>query len=344
MRHSLFAGLITALVAVPALAGPDSVDVRVKSKAKVRHEWAARYQDSRHGPETTERFNRTVRIGATGSFELSNVAGDVTVTGGGGDQVRIDAVKRVRSRDQSNAKALLDDLRIEISELPTRVEVRTMHPQNRRNYSGSVDYTITLPSGASASVKTVSGDVRVTNVKGELRAESVSGSVITSGAARLALAKSISGDVDVTDAAGDTAVEVSTVSGNLTARGLKARTLDLSSVSGNVLVSNVTSDRATAKSVSGNIEYTGPLARTGRYEMNAHSGNVRLAISNTSGFELEATTFSGEVRSDFPLTLRAGMESSRGRRMNRSIRGSYGDAGAIVNLKSFSGDIVVTKQ
>ena len=344
MRHSLFIGLVTVFVAAPALAEPDTVDVRVKTKAKVRHEWAARFQDSRQGPEVTERFHRNVRLGATGSFELSNVSGDVTVTGGGGDQVRIEAVKRVRSRHQENAKALLDELRIEVSELPTRVEVRTVYPQNRRNYSGSVDYTIALPSGASASVKTVSGNVRVTNVKGELRAESVSGNVTTSGAGRLALAKSISGDVDVTDAASDSAVEVSTVSGNVTARGLKARSLDLSSVSGNVLVSNVTSERAMAKSVSGNIEYSGPLARAGRYEMNAHSGDVRLAVSNTSGFELDATTFSGEVRSDFPLTLRAGMDSGKGRRMNRSIRGSYGDAGAIVNLKSFSGNIVVTKQ
>jgi hypothetical protein len=53
------------------------------------------------------------------------------------------------------------------------------------------------------------------------------------------------------------------------------------------------------------------------------------------------------VRSDFPLTLRAGSERGgerRGPRLNRSIRGSYGDASAIVNLKSFSGDITVTKQ
>ena len=344
MRQPFFAALLAALLASPALAGPDTVQSsRLKSKSRVRYERAARYQDSRHGPEVTDRFSRTVRIGATGSFELSNIAGDVVVTGGSGDAVRIDAVKRMRSRDQSNAKALLDELRIELTELPSRLEVRTVYPQHRRNYSGSVDYTIAMPAGATATLKTVSGDVRVTNVNGDLRAESVSGNVVTSGAARLSLAKSVSGDVDVTDAAGDAAVTVSTVSGSVRVRGLKARAAELGSVSGDVVATNVTCDRAMLKSVSGNIEYQGALARTGRYEMNAHSGNVRLSISGTSGFELEATTFSGEVRSDFPLTLRAGMESSRGRRSNRSIRGSYGDAGAIVNLKSFSGDIVVTK-
>ena len=338
--------LVAALVAVPVHAGQDKETARVKSSVKVRQAWAARYQDTRHGPEVTERFNRTARIGRTGAFELSNIAGDVTVTGGSGDDVRIEAVKRTRSRDESNAKTLLDDLRIEVTELPNRVEVRTVYPRNRRNYSASVDYTIALPSGASANVRSVSGSVRVTNVKGELRAESISGSVVTTGATRLALVKSVSGDIDITDAAAEGQVNASTVSGHLVARGLTAGSLDLSSVSGDILLTNVTAERVAVKTVSGNLEYAGPLARNGRYEMNAHSGNVRLAVSRTSGFELEATTFSGDVRSEFPLTLHAGVQSEGRRRsqLNRSIRGSFGDASAIVNLKSFSGDIVVTKR
>lgn len=341
--------IIGALVAAPSFAEQDRMAPRngAPYKDRVRREWSERYQDSRHGPEVTERFSKTVRIGRTGSFELSNVSGNVTVTGGGGDEVRIEAVKRARARDQSAAKAVLDELRIEVTELPNRLEVRTEHPRGRRNYVGSVDYTVSVPTGVDASIKAVSGDVRVTNVKGELRVESISGNVVASGAARLAFAKSVSGDVDVTDAAGESALAIATVSGNLSGRNLKARALELSSVSGNVILTNVTCDRASVKTTSGNVEYDGPLARAGRYEMHAHSGNVRLGVTTTTGFELEATTFNGDVRSDFPLTLRAGIEGGghrKGLRFNRSIRGSYGDGGAIVMLKSFSGDIVVTKR
>jgi DUF4097 and DUF4098 domain-containing protein YvlB len=338
--------IVSALLAAPSFAEQIKVEPRVKTNVRVRHDWSERFQGSRHGPEVTERFSRTIRIGRTGSFELANVSGNVTITGGNGDEVRIDAVKRARSRDQSNAKALLDELRIEVTELPNRVEVRTEHPRNRRHYSGSVDYTVTVPAGVDTTIKAVSGDVRVTNVKGELRAETISGNVVTSGAARLALAKSVSGNVDVTDATSDSALSISTVSGNVTGRGLKARAVEFSSVSGDVILTNVACDRALVKTTSGNVDYDGPLARAGRYEIHAHSGNVRLGVTSTTGFELEATTFNGDVRSDFPLTLRAGVEGSGSRRgrFNRSIRGSYGDAGAIVTLKSFSGDIVVTKR
>jgi hypothetical protein len=81
--------------------------------------------------------------------------------------------------------------------------------------------------------------------------------------------------------------------------------------------------------------------------LNAHSGGIRLTLAGNTGFEVEATTFSGNVRSDFPLTLRAGgddRDDRHGPRLNRSIRGSYGDASAILDLKSFSGDIIITKR
>src|SRR5262249_39040317 len=199
-----------------------------------------------------------------------------------------------------------------------------------------------VPSGAAASIRTVSGNVHVTNVRGEVRAESVSGDVVASATARLALIKSVSGGVHVTDASADGEATVSTVSGDLRIRGLKGRSVDIGSVSGDVSLVDVECERADIRSVSGNIEYSGPLARNGRYRMSSHLGLLRLAIAGNTGFELEATTFSGSVRSDIPVTLRTG--ASGPPRITRSIRGSFGDASAIVTLQSFSGDITVTKR
>lgn len=330
---------VTVASAAPAAAQDRPTANRARPTVTIREEWRERYQSSRQGPEVTERFSRTVRLGRNGAVEIANVAGDITVTGGDGDEVRIEAVKRVRHRDDAEAKAQLEALRIEVAELANRVEVRTVYPRAMRSVA-AVDYTINVPSGARTSIRTVSGDVRVTNVRGELRAESVSGDIVTSGATRLSLVKSVSGDVEVNDGSTDSEVTVNTVSGNLSARGLKARSIDLDSVSGDVLLTDVQCERADVKSVSGNIEFSGSLARNGRYQMNSHSGLLRFAVDGNTGFELEATTFSGNVRSDIPLTLRAGT----GRRMTHAIQGSFGDASAIVTLQSFSGDITVTKR
>ena len=306
--------------------------------------WLERFQDSRQGPEQTETFSATYTLGDDGSLDLTHIAGDIRVTTGRGNQVRIEAIKRVRHRDAAEAKRLLSALRIEVAQVGGRIEVRTVYPRVTRGFNGSVDYTITVPQNAALSLKTVSGDVSVNGVHGEVRAESVSGDVEVIATPNLALAKTVSGDVRARDIS-STSLTLGTVSGTVVASGLKVRTLDASSVSGDLQLSNLQVERLTAKTLSGEITFEGSLVRGGRYEFNAHSGDVRLMLtSNTPGFELDASTFSGSVRSDFPVTLRSTNDGA-GRRgsANRALRGTYGDASAILALRSFSGSVVISK-
>ena len=78
-----------------------------------------------------------------------------------------------------------------------------------------------------------------------------------------------------------------------------------------------------------------------------HSGSVRLIPMGTPNFSIDATTFSGDVRSDFPLTLQGGSQSLargfQGRRQNQSVRGTVGSGGAMITMQSFSGNIVIAK-
>lgn len=308
----------------------------------IRNTWFERFQEERRGPEQTERFSRTVRAGRAGALQLSNVSGDIVVTGGGGDEIKIEAVKRARHRDESEAKRQLSSLSIEVMEGGGRVEVRTVYP--RWSNRLSVDYTVTVPSGASVDLKSVSGSIRVSNVKGELRAESVSGDVRAGSASRIVAVKSVSGNVEIAQGASDGEIAATSVSGNLMARGLKARNVEAGTVSGDVTLSDVVCERANVRSVSGTLEFAGPLARSGRYELKSHSGDVRLTLAGDTGFELDASTFSGDVRSDLPITLRGAGDREEGRRRHREIRGAFGDASALIVVRTFSGDVVISKR
>jgi DUF4097 and DUF4098 domain-containing protein YvlB len=159
------------------------------------------------------------------------------------------------------------------------------------------------------------------------------------------MAKAVSGDVRARDIGADAPLTLSTISGNVIATALKVRTLEAGTVSGNVQLSNLQVERLQAKTVSGDITFDSTLARGGRYEFNAHSGNVRLALPASPGFELDASTFSGSIRSDLPVTLRASdNRTGRGPGSNRTVRGTYGDASAILSVRSFSGTVVITKK
>jgi DUF4097 and DUF4098 domain-containing protein YvlB len=295
------------------------------------------------GPEYTENFSRTVKIGRNGGLDLQNVAGDITVTGGGGDEVKIDAVKRVRHPNEAEGKALLSEINIDVADRGGRVEVRTDYPR-RRNWSGGVDFTVSVPRDASVALRSVSGTVKVTNVNGELRAESVSGDIVTMTTKKLRWAKTVSGDVDVSEAEADE-LSVGSVSGDVTVNRLKGSGFDAQTVSGDLRLTDVELDHATLRSVSGDIDYAGRLGRNGRFQFQSHSGDIRVTPADARGFAIEASTFSGDVRSDYALTLQSspGNSLAPGRR-NRSVRGSFGDAGATLSLQSFSGDIVIVKR
>lgn len=340
----LFAALATAVPAAAAVtrtAGHDDTP---------RAGWLDRYQESRQGPEQTERFTETYKIPADGSLDLNQISGDVRVTVGKTNEIHVEAIKRVRHRDADEARRILSQLRIEVSQSGGRVEIRTVYPRmTGRSLSASVDYTITVPATAAVSLKTISGDVSVNGVRGEVRADTVSGNVEVISTPNLVLAKAVSGDVNARDIGGPVSLTLGTVSGNVTATALKVRALEAGTVSGNLQLSNLQVERLTAKTVTGDIDFGGGLAPGGRYEFNAHSGGIRLALASATGFELDASTFNGNIRSDFPITLRstARDDDPRGRRSgisNRAIRGTFGDGSAILAVRSFSGSVVISKK
>jgi DUF4097 and DUF4098 domain-containing protein YvlB len=293
------------------------------------------------GIEAHEPFSRTLRLAPDGTLDLANLAGDIVVTGGAGDEVRIDAVKRAWHDTEAGARTLLEEMRVRVIERGGTIEVRTEGPR-RRDWTGAVEYAVALPGRAHVTIRTVSGSVRVTNVAGELRAETISGNIVVAAVRRVRLVKTLSGDIDISNAEGQE-LTAGTVSGNLTARDLKVHTIDMESVSGEMRLTDVESARARIRSINGPIDYRGRLARSGHYELMSHSGNIRIAPAGAIGFDLDASTVSGSVRSELTLGSREDRRDPAGRPGLTRVRGTFGEAGAALSLRSFSGDILIAQ-
>ena len=338
--------LTLAFAAVPANAGAQSVDAgrhtaraRVLAAAAVERRAYQRNRDAQ-----TEHFTKTVRIGSTGEIDVSNVAGDIVISRGNNSDAVIEVVKTSRASSEKEARELLQLVDVTILERTGRVEIRTRYPRDewhRRNVNVAVAFNITAPAGASITAKSVSGSVKVTGIKGDVSIESVSGNVTIGDGGRVGQAKSVSGNVQIMDTSLEGALDAGSVSGNVVLRRVKARRLDLGTVSGDVLLEELECDRVSSQSVSGSVHFQGPLAKSGRYELKSHSGEVRVAISGGTGFVLEASSFSGDVRSDFPVTLQG--SGGRGHRQ-RALHGVYGDGSAVLDLTTFSGSIAIVKR
>lgn len=344
------------MVALAFIAGASPASAAVTLRGIVPEDgprlgWFERYTEMRQGPEQIEKVTSVQKVGENPALDLSHLAGDIRVTGGAGSEIKIEATKRARHRDPEEAKRLLQALRVDINNYSGRVEVRTVYPRRGQfgnNVSASVDYVIVVPMNTMVSLKSISGSISVTNVKGEVRAETVSGDVNISATPNVAIAKTISGDVTARDIGTQTTLVLSTISGTVLGTGLHVKALEAGSVSGDVRLIGSEIERLEAKSISGNIDFEAPLSKGGRYEFNSHSGNVRIVLSGNTGFELDADTFGGSVRSEVPVTLRAmgrQDQTAGGRRTsNRAIRGSYGDASAFLSIRSHSGSVVISKK
>lgn len=340
----------------PRLVIRETVRDVVREAQAIRVREVARAYQGRNrnqGPEQTERFSRKLKIARDGRVSISNISGDIVVNTGGTDDVSIEAVKRTRGPQSE-----LTRVRILVDERSGRIDVRTEH-ESTRNRDGdgdhvSVDYTVTVPASVGVDVKSVSGNVKVTGSRGSVRAETISGEVSATDTPKLELAKSVSGNVTLSGVSTDGDLAASSISGTVSARSVKVHELSLSSVSGDLKVTEVTCDRLAAKSVSGGVEYNGAINKGGTYDINVHSGDVRLTLANPPGFVLNANSFSGSIRSDLPLTIGGDNSSSsqrdrdqRGRRFgisSHSMRATYGDGSATVTVRTFSGDIVIAKR
>lgn len=347
-RRALLIPVLAAalLPAAPAAAGQDlrevARDVREATREAARA--VTRYQGNRNQNRfsQTDRDTKTVRIPSGGILELRNIAGDITVVAGGGDQAAIEITKTSHAATEAEARELLGLVQVRVLETPGRVEVRADYPEHRgpgrrRNFNVSTAYRVTAPAGTRIRTDSISGNISISGIRGELTLGTISGNLVVREAGRRVGGQTISGNVELVSAQDDAVVDLSSTSGNVRAQGIRVRRLDLGSISGSVIGRDLRCEQASLHTMSGNVEYAGTLVSGGRYEFKTHSGDVRLTLAETPGFELEASTFSGEVRSGLKLTLLGGAGSRR----NRTIRGTYGDGGARIEAASFSGNVII---
>ena len=288
--------------------------------------------------EQTDRVVRTLAIGAAGLLELRNLAGDITVTAAAGREARVEIVRRSRGRTEADAKLGLERTRVTVDHKGERAMVVVEPgPDRRPPYFVTVTYTVSAPAGTRITASSLSGDVTVSDIKGEISALVTRGNVDIRRASLVSAARTISGRVTLMDLNSDRGVVINALSGDVHLERVRARRVEVDVTSGDVTLSAITSDTVRLASLSGSIEFASELMRGGRYQFKAHSGDIRIRLTGPTGVELQASTFRGSLRLDPSLKMTAPLEG-RG-----SVRGTVGDGAAMLEATTFSGDVEISR-
>jgi hypothetical protein len=200
---------------------------------------------------------------------------------------------------------------------PTTLELRVPKAASLDVNVVSAPLVIDGMDGGSIQVNTVSGKARINARTPSLKVDSVSGSIEQAGQAEQA--------------------ELQTVSGDILAPAL-GRDVGLQTISGRIQASGGPWQKLTLSTVSGDVQLSGALASAGSIGIDSMSGNVQLQLPANTSANLHASSFSGDLRSDFGTAKKP--EHGPG----SSLDARLGDGAGKISIETFSGDLRVRKQ
>ena len=219
--------------------------------------------------EVTQEFHKTVPLPANGRVSLSNINGDVEITGWSRNEVQIDALKTARDQQR------LDEARIEVNPSSDSVEIETHYPSHlMNNNAASVRYTLHIPEGARIDkVNLVNGALTVRQLSGEINADLVNGKLHAS---------DLAGTADLATVNGSIEADYNSLN--------NVREIKLKSVNGSVdlLLPQSPNANVSASTVNGGISTDFPLTVKGHWvgknmSGTLGSGGVRIELSNVNG-------------------------------------------------------------
>ncbi|MBW3571415.1 MAG: DUF4097 domain-containing protein [Gemmatimonadetes bacterium] len=288
----------------------------------------------------------------TGRVEIQLNRGSLRVTGWARNEVQV-----------TGTLAQADDA-VRLDGGGRTLEVRVASRRGGRG--GPANLEVRVPAGSTVEIVATSAPVSVTGITGSLEAVSQSGPVTVQGNSRRvqvvahsgpvtidgraetlnvtalsgpvrvnadvrqrAQIEALSGPVDLLGTMGE--VQVNSVSGPVRVANATGR-VQIEAVSGNVIV-NGTGLRGNVESVAGGIVVAGTLG--GALALESHGGDVELRLPAGSGAQVQVSTFSGGLRSDFG----DGRESVGGDR-----RVTIGRGGPTVRITTFSGDVKLRRR
>jgi DUF4097 and DUF4098 domain-containing protein YvlB len=275
-------------------------------------------------------INETRSVNADARIDVSNIKGDVTISGWDKNEVSITGTlgEGVRKLDIEGGGSSLS------------IKVEPPDKQGWFNWGsesrmGNTSLDLKVPRNAEMKIEVVSADVALSGVAGRsLSVNGVSGKLRLDSDAKEVDVDSVSGNIELTGKAERGHLE--TVSGNVRARGLGGQ-IKFETVSGDIDAENGDYREINAGTVSGDINLRGKPTKDARIEVETMSGDVHLYLPSDIAARIHATTFSGSIRSDFGKVK----EEEHG--PGSSLDAQLGNDGR-VDLQTFSGDIEVRRQ
>jgi DUF4097 and DUF4098 domain-containing protein YvlB len=261
-------------------------------------------------PDTVVAVTRGSRLDVvTGTVDVR-----VEIRAWGRDEVGVDASRNMRLTREGSL-----------------VRVRPMSsgrgPQGRGRTPAT--YIISIPTWLPVSIEGSNASVTIQGVAADIAVETVNGPIRIRGGEGRIEAYSVQSSVTVEEARGP--VEATSMNADVRVIGATGQ-VQAESVNGDIRIAGGQSTDVLATTVNGGIDLEVPILSGGLYRLSTHNGRVRMTIQEGASAAVTASTYAGDFRTTFPISLTERTRTGRATFM-------IGSGSARIEASSFNGTI-----
>ena len=255
-------------------------------------------------------FDKTLHVSGTPTLSVNTGSGYVHVSPGSDNEIHIIGHVHANRWGGMDFGSPEDRVKEVVANPPIEQSGNVVTVGKHTSYHNvSIDYEVTTPKGTNLEANSGSGDLRISDLGGSLKANTGSGSIDANG---------LSGRVALETGSGDIRAEMHS------APDVKAQT-----GSGSIRLKGVNGGLF-AETGSGDIEIDGQPGSA--WKLETGSGSVTLNTGGGAKFSLDATTGSGSIHSDPPISVHGSLE-------RHHVMGDVNGGGVTVRVETGSGDI-----
>lgn len=302
---------------------------------------------------TEERTNKRFAVQPGGTLTVDVDFGAIEVTTAEGNEVVVDAWRKISRSKKADEEAFLRDNPISLVQDGSNVSIRCKVKQriswNWRNRNGA-KYTITVPAQYNAKLGTAGGGIAVSGLTGEVNANTSGGGLRFSNLTGPVNAGTSGGGIHVEHC--DGALRVNTSGGPIEVTGgggsLEGHTsggsvavkefrgpAHVGTSGGGIRIEKVAGD--VSGSTSGgsiHVQLLSPVEAP--VKLSTSGGGITVLVADKAAFDLDAETSGGSVSSEVPVTTVGKLEHHR-------LKGTVNGGGKSVFLRTSGGGIHVNK-
>jgi DUF4097 and DUF4098 domain-containing protein YvlB len=303
-------------------------------------------------------ITKSFAVQSGGAVSVDADQGDIEVLTGSHDQVEIVVERNVSGGSETQQAKVLKAHKVTFSQDGNNVHVEANTEKKPRSWFStepnlSVHFRITVPKRFDADLTTAGGNIKVSDLIGNVDARTSGGDLIFSKIQGRVSANTSGGNIRAENCTDNLAVQTS--GGNIIIKNFTGPSAQADTSGGNIDAS-ACSGKLQLKTSGGNVdiaEFSGPSVYadtsggavslgmdqqpTGDSWLRTSGGSITARLPESVALNLSASTDGGTVSSSLPVAV-------EGKQKEGKLEGKINGGGPLLSLKTSGGDIQVLKK